>query len=155
MSSASSSQQRRLARFATLAQTPTDRIAGLWETHRVSRSWDYLRRPEIGLVMLQGRMGGDGAPFHCGEASVTRCTIRYEDGPEGHAMVLGRDPRKAELVALIDGAAQLDSETESAIENAVIMPLRHSLAENASQKAQETARTKVNFFTMVRGEDQA
>ncbi len=32
-----------------------------------------LRPPETGLVMLRGRIGGDGAPFNIGEAAVTRC----------------------------------------------------------------------------------
>ncbi len=36
----------------------------------------WLRRPETGLVMVQGRIGGSGAHFNLGEVTVTRCVLR-------------------------------------------------------------------------------
>ena len=65
-----------------------------------------LRGPETGLVMARGRQGGDGAPFNLGEMTVTRCTVRLEDGTVGHAYVAGRDMRQAELAAVLDAALQ-------------------------------------------------
>ena len=41
----------------------------------------YLRPPEPGSVMVRGRAGGTGVPFHLGEMTVTRCTVRLGDGP--------------------------------------------------------------------------
>ena len=54
---------------------------------------DYveLRAAESGLVMVRGRIGGDGAPFNLGEATVTRATVRLASGEVGFAYVLGRD----------------------------------------------------------------
>src|SRR6478609_10997349 len=65
-----------------------------------------LRSPEIGLVMLRGRIGGDGAPFNLGEATVTRAAVRLETGEVGIAYALGRCAAKARLAAIIDGLAQ-------------------------------------------------
>ncbi len=65
-----------------------------------------LRPPEIGLVMLRGRIGGDGAPFNLGEATVTRAAVRLETGEVGIAYVLGRDAAKARLAAVLDAPAQ-------------------------------------------------
>ena len=62
---------------------------------------EFLRRPETGLVMLRGRAGGTGQAFNLGEASVTRCSVRLSDGQVGTGYVLGRDQRKAELVAVL------------------------------------------------------
>src|SRR3954452_8359469 len=65
-----------------------------------------LRGPEIGLVMARGRQGGDGAPFNLGEMTVTRCSVRLEDGTVGHSYVAGRDAGQAELAAVLDAALQ-------------------------------------------------
>src|SRR5262245_28823177 len=65
---------------------------------------DYaeLRSPETGLVMLRGRIGGDGAPFNLGEASVTRAAVQLASGEVGIAYILGRDQEKARLSAICD-----------------------------------------------------
>ena len=65
-----------------------------------------LRPMESGLVMLRGRMGGDGRPFNLGEASVTRAAIRLADGRRGFAYQLGRDREKARLAAILDALWQ-------------------------------------------------
>ena len=65
-----------------------------------------LRKPEVGLVMLRGRIGGDGAAFNVGEATVTRAVVRIAGGEIGFSYVLGREPQKARLAALIDALWQ-------------------------------------------------
>ncbi len=65
-----------------------------------------MRGPEGGLVMVRGRAGGGGAPFNLGEMTVTRCTVRLGSGLVGHAYVAGREPRRAELAALVDALMQ-------------------------------------------------
>ena len=52
--------------------------------------------------MLRGRIGGDGAPFNFGEATVSRCAVRLATGETGFGYVLGRDHEKARLIALCD-----------------------------------------------------
>ena len=36
----------------------------------------WLRKPETGLYMVQGRAGGSGERFNLGEITVTRCALR-------------------------------------------------------------------------------
>ncbi len=110
-----------------------------------------LREPENGLVMLRGRVGGDGAPFNLGEATVSRAAVRLASGEVGFGSTLGRDNEKARLIALCDALAQSD-DFAAAVENDVVAPLRASLLAARRQRAAETAATKVDFYTMVRGE---
>jgi len=111
-----------------------------------------VRMPESGLVMLRGRIGGDGAPFNLGEATVTRAAVRIASGEIGVAYVLGRDQRKARLSAVCDALMQNESYRD-AVEQDVLAPIRARIeAERVHQRAQ-TAATRVDFFTLVRGED--
>ena len=55
-----------------------------------------LREPENGLVMVRGRIGGDGAPFNLGEATVSRAAVRLSTGEVGFGYTLGRDRREGE-----------------------------------------------------------
>jgi alpha-D-ribose 1-methylphosphonate 5-triphosphate synthase subunit PhnG len=109
-----------------------------------------LRATESGLVMLRGRMGGDGQPFNLGEATVTRAAIRLEDGRIGFAYQLGRDGAKARQAAILDALVQ---GMERAAVEAALEPVRVRIEAEASAKARRVAATRVNFFTMVRGED--
>jgi alpha-D-ribose 1-methylphosphonate 5-triphosphate synthase subunit PhnG len=111
-----------------------------------------VRGPETGLVALRGRIGGGGDPFNFGETTVTRATVRLENGAVGHSVALGRDRRKAKLIAILDALAQ-DPEMESKIDSEIVRPLQASLMARDAERRAETAATKVDFFTMVRGED--
>jgi alpha-D-ribose 1-methylphosphonate 5-triphosphate synthase subunit PhnG len=111
-----------------------------------------LRRPEVGLVMLRGRIAGTGAPFNMGEATVTRAAVRLETGETGCACVLGRDGAKAHAAAMIDALWQRDA-LRPALESSLLAPLRVALAAGEEKAAGETAATRVDFFTLVRGED--
>lgn len=107
-----------------------------------------LRGPEVGLVMLQGRAGGAGAPFNLGEATVARCTVRTADGRVGHAYCLGRDLQQAELAAAIDAAMQDPAHTQ-AWDEAVIQPLAASQATRRATLSRRAAATQVQFFTLA------
>jgi alpha-D-ribose 1-methylphosphonate 5-triphosphate synthase subunit PhnG len=100
--------------------------------------------------MLRGRTGGGGAPFNLGEATVTRATVRLETGEIGHAYCLGRDRQKAEVIAVFDAMFQRHP---GPIETLVLAPLRTAALAADEKRKEETAATKVDFFTMVRGED--
>ncbi|QCI63926.1 phosphonate C-P lyase system protein PhnG [Phreatobacter stygius] len=110
-----------------------------------------LRAPEIGLVMVRGRIGGDGAPFNLGEATVTRAAVALPSGEIGFGHVLGRDGEKARLAALADALWQ--NQTHRAAVEAVLQPVRERLATEKTLKAERTAATRVDFFTMVRGDN--
>ncbi|WAC25592.1 phosphonate C-P lyase system protein PhnG [Ancylobacter sp. SL191] len=110
-----------------------------------------LRPPETGLVMLRGRTGGDGAPFNLGEATVSRATVRLESGAVGFCYRLGRDVRAARVAALIDALWQ-EAPRRAAVD-AALAPVTARLAAEDAAVRTETAATKVDFFTLVRGED--
>lgn len=111
-----------------------------------------VRAPETGLVMLQGRMGGEGAPFNLGEAPVTRAAVRLASGEIGISYLLGRDIRRARLAAIVDALGQIPSYCE-ALGPALEAPVRARAARAEARLAAETNATKVEFFTMARGED--
>jgi alpha-D-ribose 1-methylphosphonate 5-triphosphate synthase subunit PhnG len=132
---------------ATLAELE-DALSGL-EAQPVYVS---LRGPETGLVMIKGRIGGGGAPFNLGEATVSRASIRLTDGRIGHGYRLGTDRKAAQLSAVLDAVSQ-EEEARGALEARLFAPLEARLAAEAERLEAETAATKVDFFTMVRGED--
>ncbi len=101
--------------------------------------------------MVRGRIGGDGAPFNLGEASVSRAAVRLASGEVGFGYVLGRDGEKARLIALCDALIQ-SGDLAAEIEQKVVAPLRQERETTRSQQAAETAATRVDFYTLVRGE---
>jgi alpha-D-ribose 1-methylphosphonate 5-triphosphate synthase subunit PhnG len=111
---------------------------------------EILREPESGLVMVRGRIGGDGAAFNLGEATVSRAAVRLASGEVGFGYTLGRDREKARMIALCDALVQ--TEFADVVEGRVIAPLRTAMLARRQQKAAETAATRVDFYTMVRGE---
>lgn len=142
----------RRAAMATLAAAPADLLKQLWTEAGFALDAHAVRGPETGLVTLRGRIGGGGAPFNFGEATVTRATVRLSSGEVGHAYGLGRDKEKARLSAIADAAWQ-NREHRAAIEEKIVAPLREAAASADARRRAETAATKVDFFTMVRGED--
>lgn len=111
-----------------------------------------LRAPEIGLVMVRGRMGGDGAPFNLGEATVTRAAVRLPSGATGFGHLLGRDRTRARDAALLD-ALWVEGGTRDRLESDVLHPIRRRLDAESARLAAETGATRVDFFTLVRGDD--
>jgi len=107
-----------------------------------------LRGPEIGLTMLRGRAGGDGAPFNLGEMTVTRCAVRLEGGGVGHAYLPGRDAAGAELAAVLDAVLQ-DPGRRDALMAAVVEPLAAAEAAAREVAARKAAATRVRFLTMA------
>ncbi len=111
----------------------------------------WLRPPEIGAVMVRGRMGGTGAPFNLGEMTVTRCALRLPSGEVGMAHVQGRDRAHARRAALVD--ALLQGAEGTAVAAAVLAPLAAAKDARRLARAEKAAATRVEFFTLVRGED--
>jgi alpha-D-ribose 1-methylphosphonate 5-triphosphate synthase subunit PhnG len=144
-------QRRRQAVMAVLAEGTAAEIArhlahvGALPIHR------EVRKAESGLVMLRGRIGGDGAPFNVGEATVSRSAVHLESGEVGFGYVLGRDHDKARLIAFCDALMQRD-EFRDRVERLVVTPIRRRVEAERQLKAEQAAATKVEFYTLVRGE---
>lgn len=111
-----------------------------------------MRAPETGLVMLRGRMGGTGAAFNLGEAAVTRCAVRIGSGLEGHAYIMGRNGEHAKAAAICDALLQ-DEARHAQVNATVVAPLALLLEERRNAADCKAAATKVDFFTLVRGEN--
>ena len=149
--------QRATARadwMALLARAPLPLLEQALLPYERGRSTEWLRRPETGLYMVQGRAGGTGARFNLGEVTVTRCALRSL-GPEampspvGVAYVLGRHHRHAELAALADSLLQRESHL-AALQETLLTPVREHLVLQAARKQAQVQSTKVDFFTVAR-----
>ena len=112
---------------------------------------EHVRAPEPGMVMLRGRIGGTGDAFNLGEASVVRCALRVGDSALGIGYALGRDKRKAELIAVFDALLQ-DDARHDAIEHESIEPLARQQTAQRHAAVHAAAASKVEFFTFVRGQ---
>lgn len=110
------------------------------------------RPPDTGLVMLRGRTGGEGPAFNLGEATVSRAAVTLDSGETGCSYMLGRSPAKARLAAIIDALGQAPA-WSSRLHEAFVVPVSARLEAKRATKRAQTEATKVNFFTLVRGED--
>jgi alpha-D-ribose 1-methylphosphonate 5-triphosphate synthase subunit PhnG len=142
--------------LAVLAKAPVARLEAAWAALDDKPRYRALRRAETGLVMVRGRISGTGQPFNVGEMTMTRAAVQLlgaggEVRHTGFGHVAGRSARQAELVALFDAMLQDPARHDAMIED-VIAPLE---AEQTAAKAASTGAvmaSKVDFFTMVRGE---
>lgn len=124
-------------------------LAAAWDALDARPRHTVVRGPETGLVMVRGRIGGGGAPFNAGEATLTRCVVQLEGGAVGFGHVLGRDERHAEAMALLDALAEGGRAAEV---DAAIAPLVAAREAADAARAAEVAATRVEFFTMARGD---
>jgi alpha-D-ribose 1-methylphosphonate 5-triphosphate synthase subunit PhnG len=139
--------------LSVLARATLDELRRAWTTLDPRPDYTFIRAPEAGLVMIRGRMGGGGPPFNLGEATVTKAIVSLGDGVVGIATVLGRDRLKAGLAALLDAAWQTDAH-RGHVDATLLQPVRSRLQAEAEATARRAAATRVEFFTLVRGEDQ-
>lgn len=149
------SLQERQLWMATLFKAPLDQLVKAVEALGELPSYYHLRPPEIGLVMVRGRAGGTGQPFNLGEMTVTRCVVRIDyqqdESSVGFSYIAGRSRQHGELAALCDALMQLSSWHQK-VKTLVIEPLQAEATRQKDIQKRQTAATKVNFFTLVRGE---
>lgn len=142
--------------MATLAKAPLSDLEARVQALGVLPQYSFLRPPEIGLTMLRGRAGGTGQVFNLGEMTITRCVVQIENQQEnssvtGFGYVAGRSLRHAELAALCDALMQLPDWCNR-VQVEVIESIQTILDQQKEAQKRQTAATKVNFFTLIRGE---
>lgn len=119
-------------------------------------AYRLLRKPESGMAMVRARAGGTGAQFNLGEVTVTRCAVVLDDGTgsgtAGVAYVQGRCQRHVEQAAVLDALLQRP-EWQQPVQRIVLAPLARAHAQRAARQVATAAQTRVEFFTMARGED--
>ncbi|SCM75086.1 Alpha-D-ribose 1-methylphosphonate 5-triphosphate synthase subunit PhnG [uncultured Pleomorphomonas sp.] len=143
--------ERRRQRMGLLARASAAELEAAWAALDVPPEVIDLRGPETGLVMLTGRIGGDGARFNLGEATVSRSTVRLASGRIGFGQLLGSDRDRARRAAVFDALAGTE-EGGSVVERLCAAVEARLIDERRRQEA-EAASTRVDFFTLVRGED--
>ena len=154
-------------------------LESAWSSGQKRPEYQFLRSPEIGLAMVRGRAGGTGQPFNLGEMTITRCVVQLKaegkgqkaEGEQGEprppfqnpkskiqnpmisgfGYVAGRSHRHAELAALCDALMQHPDWCDR-VQAEVIEPLVAIAQEKRAADAAEVESTRVNFFTMLRGE---
>ncbi|MBE9044190.1 phosphonate C-P lyase system protein PhnG [Pleurocapsales cyanobacterium LEGE 10410] len=136
--------------MAILAKSSLSHLEQRIETLGELPQYTFLRSPEIGLTMVRGRAGGTGEAFNLGEMTITRCVVRIEDFT-GFGYVGGRSKRHAELAAVCDGLLQTEA-WKPKIYSQIIQPLQTILQQQQAKQQRQTEATKVDFFTMLRGE---
>lgn len=136
--------------ISTLSKADPAALLAQWREVRVEErpTYDMLRPPEIGLVMVRGRAGGVGDRFNLGEMTVTRCAVRLASGETGVSYRGGRDKEAAEVAAVLDGMLQRPGSSPTA--HAIIQRLEQALVAERAEQARRSGATKVQFFTMTR-----
>src|SRR5258705_5893033 len=136
-------QAQRKAAMVVLAHSDPAEISGCLDAIALPVH-ENLREPENGLVMVRGRIGGDGAPFNLGEATVARAAVRLATGEVGFGYVLGRDRQKARMSALCDALVQSNEFAEAA-ETKMVAPLRAAMISERNRNDAGAAATPVDF----------
>ncbi|NMP25807.1 phosphonate C-P lyase system protein PhnG [Rahnella sp. SAP-1] len=137
--------------MSVLAHSQPAELLAHWQPLNLNPTFQHLRPAETGLTQLQGRMGGSGKRFVLGDMTVTRAVIQLSSGVYGYSYVSGRDKQHAELCAVIDALLQVPGMDEL-LHKRVIAPLAASQQATREQRAREIAASRVDFFTLVRGE---
>ena len=139
--------------MSVLAKARLAELETAWDGLADKPAYDWLRLPEIGMVMVRARTGGSGGRFNLGQMTVTRCALRLASGEAGLGYVQGRSKRHAELAAVFDALLQ-DAARRPVLERQVIAPLAAAHAARRDARSRKANSTKVNFFTLVRGENE-
>lgn len=144
-------ERRRAARV--LAGASHAELVELWAAWDEQPEVTYLRGPEAGLVMVQGRIGGTGDRFNLGEATVTRATVMLRgagvDEASGTSYVLGSHPEHAGLAAVFDALLSVPEQRERVLAG-VIEPLERCQTERDASAQADARSTVVDFFTVAR-----
>lgn len=143
----------RAAWIALLSRAPLELLESAVGTHWPAQP-NWLRAPETGLMMVQGRAGATGERFNLGEVTVSRCALRMslatpDAAVVGVAYALGRSHRQVSLAAVADAMLQ-DPSRMDMLEQTLLAPVRLHLAQERSQRELAAQSTKVEFFTVAR-----
>lgn len=137
--------------MSVLSRALPEDVEQAWEETPNKPGYAFLRQPQTGLAMIRGRAGATGEAFNLGEMTMTRASVRLDSGTVGHGYVAGRRPRHAELCALFDALAQEPGRQDEVLTR-VVEPLETMASGRRESQRRQTNATKVEFFTMVRGD---
>ncbi|GGY04080.1 phosphonate C-P lyase system protein PhnG [Paludibacterium paludis] len=137
--------------LGTLARSEPAELRTRLSPHRpADERLNWLRRAETGLMMVEARAGGSGERFNFGEVTVSRASVRLGEFI-GQGYVKGSQTDHAANVAIADALLQ-DPGYRDTLMREVVEPLRAAFDARRRARLEEAAATRVEFFTMVRGE---
>ncbi|AJJ17755.1 MULTISPECIES: phosphonate C-P lyase system protein PhnG [Yersinia] len=147
--------------MSVLAHSQPAELLAHWQALNLSPQYQVIRAPEIGLNQLQARMGATGRRFILGDMTITRAVIRLNDSMDvyGYSYIAGRNKPHAELCAVLDALLQHSTVKgkpaglNELLLKTVIHPLAAIQQERRQLRAGAITASKVDFFTLVRGED--
>jgi alpha-D-ribose 1-methylphosphonate 5-triphosphate synthase subunit PhnG len=151
MDTLTNDQKQRKHWMSALSQALPEEVEQAWEETQNKPGYAFLRMPQMGLAMVRGTTGAGGEAFNLGEITMTRASVRLDSGKIGHGYVAGRRPRHAELCAVFDALAQEPDRKEDVLSRVVGL-LERAAHKRKTARQRQTDATKVEFFTMVRGE---
>ena len=141
--------------------TRKDALLALASVERLEAGLSAITPPDLrGSPRAGNRAGHDPGPrgqhrrrLQCGRRACGRAVwVSLKDGCLGYAWVLGEDARRAELAALYDALWQRDGYAE-ALDRELLPALEAERARRVREDAAAVEPTRVDFFTLVRGED--
>ena len=136
--------------MSVLAQATVLELEQVWQDLAPPPRYQWLRQPESGLTLIRARVGNTGSLFNVGEMTLTRASVVVNE-VVGHAYLKGSNKRQAELAALFDALLQQDAYQAYLMEY-LIQPIQQRLQAEREQRQADIAATKVDFYTLVRGE---
>ncbi|WP_211263087.1 phosphonate C-P lyase system protein PhnG [Vibrio nereis] len=146
------SQAERKAWMKELSLAPPEQLLKLWDAFSNKPTYKHLRATESGLVQVRGRLGNTGDKFNMGDMTITRASVVLDNGLNGFSYIQGRNKQHAEISAAID--ALMQSDLAPTINELILTPLNQARLDRQRAATRETLKTKVDFFTLVRGEDE-
>ncbi|EAM3348493.1 phosphonate C-P lyase system protein PhnG [Salmonella enterica] len=135
-----------------LAYSNADALNARMQALKLTPTYELIRAPETGLMQIQARMGGTGSRFFAGDTTLTRAVVRLKSGTLGYSYLLGRNKPHAEQCAVIDALLQEPSHFQTLMET-LIAPLEAEREAQIRARAAEVNASRVNFFTLVRGDN--
>lgn len=110
----------------------------------------FIVKPETGMIMMQARQDGSGPRFNLGEVTVSRCILKLGT-TMGYSMVMGSNLRHAQLAALFDALLQKPEQGLN-LQNNLVPKLRQIRDQKRREYKEDIETSKVEFFTLKRGE---
>lgn len=137
--------------LSVLAHSEPTTLATLWSQQNLQPNYTLLRAPQTGLAQVQGRMGATGNAYNIGDVTLTRAVVKLASNEIGVGYIAGRNKDHCLRVALVDALLQHKDFFQVLYDN-VIKPLRQQRQQATQQHEAATNQSKVDFFTLVRGE---
>jgi len=113
--------------------------------------FNHIVKPETGMLMVQAKADGTNSRFNLGEITISKCILEINGQYMGAGWTMGTNLRHAELAALFDGLFQ-DPLFQETLNQTLIPLLKEKQQAKNDRRLKDAADTKVEFFTLKRGE---